>query len=101
MHLKVERPAALVHSVHAEPDHVAGRRKGGEAVGISVPWLARWQDGEIRRYASAIALLRAVLRRDRRAAEHAERRGVPSIIATVITWSDIPPGFVPPRPEDV
>jgi hypothetical protein len=46
-------------------------------------------------------LLRAVRQRDRQDAARAERRGDAdaAIIATVITWNRIPPGFVPPTED--
>jgi len=89
-------PAVITRRVHAEPDDHAppGARAPGE-----IAWLALFEDGTIERFPSARALLRAVKRRDRQTAARAERAGRPAMVATVITWNDIPPGFVPPSLE--
>ena len=48
-------------------------------------------------YPNVDALVRAVRRRDQRDAARAERLGRGALLVTVITWNDIPPGFVPPK----
>jgi hypothetical protein len=97
------RPAVAIGRVYAEPadEHAPGCRGGSTAPVGEVPWLALWETGDVTRHASALELLRAVRRRDRRAADRAERLGRAVLRATVITWNHIPPGFVPPTAEDV
>lgn len=91
------RPAVSIRRVHAEPE--GDSAASAEAPAEEIEWLALWEDGSITYHRSARALLRAVRQRDQRDAARAERRGEAAIIATVITWNRIPPGFVPPTEE--
>jgi hypothetical protein len=92
-----DKPAVSIRRVHAEPE--SDRVRCADAPAEEVGWLALWEDGSITYHRSACALLRAVRQRDRRDAARAERRGDAAIIATVITWTRIPPGFVPPTED--
>lgn len=89
-------PPVSVRRIHAEP---AGARATA-AIG-EIAWLALWETGAVTRHDTARALLRAVQRRDRRDAARAEQQGRAAIFATVITWHDTPPGFVPPTSEEM
>ena len=93
--MTAERPAVSIRRVHAEPESDQPGLRADQ-----VGWLALSEDGTVRYYPSARALVRAVRRRDRRDAARGEKRGAAgTIIATVITWTRIPPGFVPPTEE--
>jgi len=85
-------PAVSVRRVHAEP---ADEPDASAAID-AIAWLALWDSGAVTRHGNARALVRAVLRRDRRDAARADQRGCCAIVATVITWHNPPPGFVPP-----
>jgi hypothetical protein len=90
------RPAVSICRVHAEP---ASEHAASSAI-VEVAWLALWPDGSVSYHRSALALLRTVRQRDRRAAARADRNGHLAMLVTLITWNDTPPGFVPPT-EDV
>jgi hypothetical protein len=94
-------PTLSIRRVHAEPesDRGAPAEAEAEAEAEKVGWLALWDDRSITYHRTARALLRAVRQRDRRDAARAERRGDAAIIATVITWNRIPPGFAPPTED--
>lgn len=90
------KPAVSVRRVHAEP----ADEPATFAAIDQIAWLALWDDGRVSHHGTARALLRAVRRRDRRDAARAEQRGTAALVATVITWNQTPPGFVPPTSED-
>jgi len=89
------KPPVSIRRIHAEPADARGPAAIGE-----ISWLALWDTGAITRHDTARALLRAVRRRDRRDAARAAREGRAAIFATVITWHETPPGFVPPTSEE-
>jgi hypothetical protein len=91
--VRASLPAVSIRRVHAEPASESVPARASE----EVAWLALWDDGTVIYYPSARALLRAVRQRDQRDATRAERRGHGALFATVITWHDTPPGFVPPQ----
>ena len=89
---KVGMPMVSVRRIHAEPAiEGATPSAAGE-----IAWLALLPDRSIAYYPNAQALVRAARRRDRRDAARADRPGRAAVFVTVITWNDIPPGFVPP-----
>ncbi len=82
--------------MHAEPDAEQPTIGDGDCW-----WLALWEGGTVTRHSSALALLREVRARDRRASDRRTRLGTAAIFATLITWHDTPPGFVPPTLDDL
>lgn len=87
------KPAVSIRRIHAEPAEECTWVLG------EVAWLALSEAGDVTRYDSARALLRAARRRDQRDAARADRRGLAVVFVTVITWHNTPPGFVPPTSE--
>jgi hypothetical protein len=81
-----------IRRVHAEP----ATEPGACSAGGEIAWLALWPDRTVSYHVNAEALARAARRRDQRDAARAERSGRAALLVTVITWNDIPPGFVPP-----
>ena len=91
--VKSGKPAVSIRRVHAEPAIEGGKcSAAGE-----IAWLALWPDRSIAYYPNADALVRQVRRRDQRDAARADRLGRSAVLITIITWNDIPPGFVPPK----
>lgn len=90
---RASKPAVSVRRVHAEP---ASERTAASASDHEIAWLALWPDRTVTYHANTRALMRAARHRDRRDAERADRQGRGALFVTVITWSDPPPGFVPP-----
>lgn len=90
---RASKPTVSVRRVHAEP---ASEPTRNGAIDREIGWLALWPDRSVSYHANAFALVRAVRRRDRRDAARADRQGRSALVVTVITWSDPPPGFVPP-----
>jgi hypothetical protein len=90
---RASKPAVSVRHVHAEP---ASELTGDSAIDREIGWLALWPDLSVSYHANALALVRAVRRRDRRDAARADRQGRGALVVTVTTWSALPPGFVPP-----
>lgn len=91
--MKAGPPEVSIRRVHAEP---AIERDAYSTAG-EIPWLALWPDRSVDYFPNADALVREVRRRDQRDAARAERLGRGAVLVTVITWNDIPPGFVPPK----
>lgn len=94
--MTADRPAVSIRRVHAEPasEHTASTTID------DIAWLALWADASITWHRSALALLRTVRQRDRRDAVRAEQAGRPAMFVSLITWNDIPPGFVPPKDDE-
>ena len=94
--MTADRPAVSIRRVHAEP---ASEHTASSSID-DLAWLALWPDARVTCHRSALALLRAVQQRDRRDAARAERAGRAAMFVSVITWNDIPPGFVPPKDHE-
>lgn len=91
---RASAPEVSIRRVHAEPASELAERPANDD---EIAWLALWPDCSVTFHVNARALARAVRDRDRRDAVRADRQGRGAMFVTVITWSDPPPGFVPPK----
>lgn len=91
--MSVGKPAVSIRRVHAEP----ALARSACSVAGEIAWLSLWPDRTVSYHVNAETLARAARRRDQRDAARAERSGRAALLVTLITWNDIPPGFVPPK----